>query len=267
MNSKVADGADGGDTSKAESASTELWFEEDERWELTWPIWHMLPRAERKALAHSHGYKTIGEFEEYMTLQRAVGDSSDFASVPEPNPVPAITETSATRQDTAKQKEQDEDQEDDKSESDEELQDELVAQERAAAGDFSVEQLVEIGGMILMLSDDMLHRVFEWLPVDAYGTLALVSPHWGSFTRTEAVYKLLCERLYLNQSKRRQLHVSRFGNSYRTMLEMRPRVRAGGGVYIMKYARAKKIERDMWTEVRTFVEYHASLFAGGSYIV
>jgi F-box protein 9 len=59
----------------------------------------------------------------------------------------------------------------------------------------------------------------------------------------------LCERLYLNQSKRRQLHVSRFDNSYRRMLELRPRVRAAGGCYVLRYSQIKTIQRDMWTEV------------------
>lgn len=44
--------------------SSPLWHKEDEGWQLTWPIWHMLPRDERKELANNHGYKTIGEFEE-----------------------------------------------------------------------------------------------------------------------------------------------------------------------------------------------------------
>jgi F-box protein 9 len=255
------------DNGNIANKNAELWFQEDERWELTWPIWHMLSRTERKTLALTHGYKTIGEFEEYMSLQRAMGNS-DIASELEPyyeekksqetgDKLESVTETATTNtssQDTAKQKE-DEDHEEDKyfSDSDEHLQDELRLEDQqratAAAEDLDMDQLIQIGGMILLLPDDMLHRVFEWLPVDTYGTLALVSPHWKSFTRTETVYKLLCERLYLNQSKRRQLHVSRFGNSYRTMLEKRPRVRAGGGVYVMKYIRVKKIQRDMWTEI------------------
>jgi F-box protein 9 len=248
------------------SKNAELWFQEDERWELTWPIWHMLSRTERKTLALTHGYKTIGAFEEYMSLQRAMGNS-DLMSELEPyeekksmeagDKLESVTEPASTesKQDTAKLKEDDEDHDDDKyfSDSDEQLQDELRLEDQqratAAAEDLDMDQLVQIGGMILLLPDDMLHRVFEWLPVDTYGTLALVSPHWKAFTRTETVYNLLCERLYLNQSKRRQLHVSRFGNSYRTMLEKRPRVRAGGGVYVMKYVRVKKIQRDMWTEI------------------
>mmetsp|Transcript_7565 Transcript_7565/g.10463 ORF Transcript_7565/g.10463 Transcript_7565/m.10463 type:complete len:707 (-) Transcript_7565:856-2976(-) len=45
--------------------------------ELTWPIWHMLPRDERKAIVLSHGLKSIGEFEEYMTLNKAINVSED----------------------------------------------------------------------------------------------------------------------------------------------------------------------------------------------
>ena len=112
-----------------------------------------------------------------------------------------------------------------------------------------VEELMLIAGKILILHDELLHKVFSWLPVDAYATLALVSPHWKHLTRTEPVYKRLCERLYLNQSKRRQLHVARFNHSYRLMLELRPRVRAAGGCYVLKYAQIKQIQRDMFTEV------------------
>ena len=241
-------------TTTDDDAST-VWFREDERWELTWPIWHMLSRSERKNLAQKHGYKTIGEFEEFMTLQRAVGDSSqpydnNLAYAAE---TATITDASTKRGDEENRKptvKQAEDDDDDDS-CDEELQEQFESEQRlAAAEDLSQEDLLAVGGQILMLPEEMLHRVFDWLPVDTYATLAAVSPHWKSFTRTEHVYKRLCERLYLNQSKRRALHVSRFGNSYRTMLEKRPRVRAGGGVYVMKYARVKKIQRDMWTEVR-----------------
>ena len=59
------------------TAYTKVWFREEEQWELTWPIWHMLPREERRSLARQYGYHTIGEFEEYMILQQAVGDSSN----------------------------------------------------------------------------------------------------------------------------------------------------------------------------------------------
>jgi len=49
--------------------------------------------------------------------------------------------------------------------------------------DVSVSKSEPNGGAILfMLPEETLHKVLEWLPVDSYATLALVSPHWKSFT-------------------------------------------------------------------------------------
>jgi F-box protein 9 len=230
--------------------SSPLW--EYDGWELTWPIWHMLPRDERKLLAQRHGYNTIGEFEEYMSLQRAVGDSEE--TKPYANklayPLNSLDPTALSEKNDTTEKEQVDDDDDEDSVSDENR--DFDRQTSACTEDLSLDELMEAGGKILMLHEDLLHQVFSWLPVDAYGTLALVSnsPHWKNLTRIESVYKRLCERLYLNQSKRRQLHVSRFGNSYRNMLKNRPRVRAAGGCYVLKYYQIKPIQRDMWCEVR-----------------
>ena len=261
------------------------WLGADDGWELTWPIWHMLPRHERKDLALRHGCQTIGEFEEYMSLQRAVGETTELTSTT----TTTTTSMSTTSNNTntavallsagartssaghalpgsssavqAMSKRQFD--LDDGGDSDYEEEggatndvDRLdVADPRivgAASPDavLSADDLVRLGGPLLLVPEDTLHRVFEFLPVDEYAVLALVSPYWKPFTRTEPVYRRLCERLYLNQSQRRALHVGRFNNSYRTMLERRPRVRAGGGVYVLKYSRVQPIQRDMWTEVR-----------------
>lgn len=224
-------------------------------WELTWPIWHLLPHDERKRLAHHHGYNTIGEFEEYMSLHQAMDDSEStkpYANeriYPKESSSASRTKTKISEEDSkpAAVAKGEEDDEEDESDSDEKTS--YARQSSAATDDLTYDELLQVGGQILMLHDEILHQVFAWLPVDAYATLAMVSPHWKHLSRTEAVYKRLCERLYLNQSKRRQLHVSRFGGSYRTMLEERPRVRAAGGCYILKYAQLKQIQRDMWTEV------------------
>jgi F-box protein 9 len=264
----------------------EVWY--DNEWELTWPIWHMLPREERRALAQKHGYKTIGEFEEYMSLQRAFGETEEYKlgshnkpydnallydhtpaslSSTQQNPDRKPQASSSTMLQTNNMDAEDVNSVHNNNE-DQLLQDECA--QNAAANKLPTSELLRRGGMILMLPEDMLHKVFAWLPVDTYATLALVSPHWKSFTRTESVYKRLCERLYLNQSKRRALHVSRFRNSYRTMLELRPRVRAMGGIYVMKCSRVRKIQRDMWTEVRTtkmIVHGHCCSFLVPSLIV
>jgi len=223
-----------------------VWFREEERWELTWPIWHMLPHEERKALASKHGYHTIGEFEEYMSLRRAVGETTE--QQPYENSLlyagQEAEDTRVTPQELAKKKSAIEEEED---ESDGEAKDDFVSE--TGTEELDEEELMERAGKILLLPEELIHKMLEWLPVDVYATLALVSPHWKYLTRTESVYKRLCERCYLNQSKRRVLNASRFGHSYRSMLENRPRVRAGGGLYVMKYATIKKPQRDMWTEV------------------
>ena len=234
----------------ADEESLPIWFNEEERWELTWPIWHMLPRDERKTIAFKHGYKTIGDFEEYMSLQRSITDSAT-ASRPYANNLvyPEYHPSGEEKHKEEKVQAKTTIVEEDLDSEDEELEEAIRTQQEAAQERLSTEELMNVGGKILMLPDELLHKVFAWLPVDTYATLAVVSPHWKAFTRTEAVYRRLCERLYLVQSQRKALHVHRFNNSYRTMLEKRPRVRAGGGVYVMKYTKVKPIQRDMWTEV------------------
>jgi F-box protein 9 len=203
----------------------------------------MLPHAERKALASQYGYHSIGDFEEYVTLRRAVGETT--MEEPYENARIYETEKEHTLAPILETKKSAIEEEEDESEGD--AEDDLSSNVETEALD--EEELVKRAGMILLLPEELIHKLLEWLPIDIYATLALVSPHWKYLTRTEAVYKRLCERCYLNQSKRRVLNTSRFGHSYRAMLEKRPRVRAGGGLYVMKYSTIKKPQRDMWTEI------------------
>lgn len=225
-----------------------IWSGSNKGWELTWGIWHRLPREEQKKIAMQHGLKSIGEFEEFVSLQQAV-DDSEYSMVEAPEIRSSMMDLPSTEpaedEEQAKKPKDDENDSDDEDDGDSSA----LSESENTTDELSMEELMQLGGNILILPSEILHQIFAWLPADAYGTLALVSPHWKFLTRTEAVYKLLCERLYLNQSKRRQLHVSRFGGSYRRMLEIRPRVRAAGGCYVLKYSKYKKIERDMWCEI------------------
>ena len=274
-------------------------------WELTWPIWHLLSHAERKDIATRYGYSSIGEFEEYMTLTRAVGattlsgdsalaSSLGAATTPpydnaimydaEADPrfygLPTVAERSvddpvfvgggaveggAVEGGGGDRKVSTAVTDDDDSSvasSYSEGEDGGGPIDVAGGGQGSqtpgvdnevAEQWqsgkLETGGFFILLPDEVNRRVLGYLDVDTYGVAALVSPYWRAFTRTEVVYKELCERCYLNQSKRKALHVSRFGGSYRTMLVTRPRVRTGSGLYVLKYSQVKKIQRDMWTEI------------------
>jgi F-box protein 9 len=206
----------------------------------------MLPHDERKSLASKYGYKTIGDFEEYMSLRQAVGDSSEQQPYDNSliyNDVEDELKEEIQQEADAKKTDELDDDEESEGEVDEMLE------STDSRRDLDETEPVELAGTMVMLPEELIHQLLEWLPVDMYATLALVSPHWKYLTRTESVYKRLCERCYLNQSKRPSLNVSRFGHSYRTMLEKRPRVRAGGGFYAFKYTSVKKIQRDMWTEV------------------
>mmetsp|Transcript_26299 Transcript_26299/g.54009 ORF Transcript_26299/g.54009 Transcript_26299/m.54009 type:complete len:546 (-) Transcript_26299:275-1912(-) len=275
-----------------------------EKWELTWPIWHMLPRNERRAIAAQHGYKTIGDFEEYMSLTRAVDESegtnggvtagagavqargrsdSDGGSANSHdvavNTLASGLEGVSWDDDSHADKElerlkevdfsdklahfkkddeeEDEDEHDESSISstDRETTKSTTNQSKrltTASIDTDLQthlEAIQNGGLPCLLPDEILHKTFAYLPIDDHASLALVSSHWSRFTRSESLYKLLCQRIYLRQSKRKTLHVSRFQHSYRRMLEIRPRVRTGGGLYVLKYAEVRKIQRDMWTEI------------------
>ncbi|KAL7554921.1 hypothetical protein ACHAWF_018476 [Thalassiosira exigua] len=271
--------ADGGEPSAAEEEGDRVgngpFYVQSpggDSWELTWPIWHMLPREERRAIALQHGMKTIGEFEEYMTLTRAVDESGGGGlAVRRPDsamPMPEggsgsgearrlvdSGESASESQDQSQQQWQppfvhagDDDSSVSSSE-DVDPTDGSVGSEPAVMDMESHLEMIRLGGLPCSIPDEILHKCFAFLPIDDHATLALVSPHWSRFTRCESLYKILCERVYLNQSKRKALHISRFGNSYRTMLELRPRVRTGGGLYVLRYQEVRKIQRDMWTEI------------------
>ena len=293
-----------------------IWLKDDKQWELTWPIWHMLPRDERKTLANRYGYKTIGDFEEYMILRKTVGVTEDesnklTASLPstawqrpydnaKAYPQKLLNDVDkggsknnrnhknnsnnsnndGTESMKPKAKRKDEDNvvhtkttaaDDDDIDNDDYVAiangNQPIASKGEAVGNLkdddldntdtlsipedrknlTTKEIIERGGLLLTLPDDLLHNMVEWLPVDTFATISLVSPHWKFLSRTESVYKRLCERIYLNQAARRVLHVHRFHNSYRNMLQHRPRVRTG--LYVLKFARVKPIQRDMWTEI------------------
>jgi len=244
------------------------------QWELTWPIWHLLPRNERREIATQYGMKTIGEFEEYMSLTRAVDESEGIIGVVRSGVIVSNAIDTRDTSDVADVSNDDasnqvsdnqlsdwhppfigggDDNDGDSSVSSSEGVDSAKEAESSTGFDYidlesNYLEINERGGLPCTLPDEILHKCFAFLPIDDHANLALVSPHWSKFTRCEELYKTLCQRIYLNQSKKKVLHVHKYGNSYRRMLELRPRVRTGG-LYVLKYQEVKKIQRDMWTEI------------------
>ncbi len=272
----------------------------NDSWELTWPIWHMLPVEERKAIAKQNGFKSIGEFEESVILSRALKEDVEQQNLNNPQQqqinngdgqvqpyanedlyemenrpqnfgLPILAERSEDKQRDDDDGDDDDDDGDDisvsssssSSDYDRDVydmskidknttriksknKDDIQNQKREGKQDEDTEN----GGYLTLLPNELIvHFILSFLPVEQYATCALVSPHWRNFTRTELVYKELCKRCYLKQSKRKTLHVHRFNNSYHTMLNSRFRVKTGCGFYVLKCTKIKKIQRDMWTEV------------------
>lgn len=245
----------------------------NDTWELTWPIWHLLPLRERREIAHQNGFRTIGDFEEEVILSRALTEKSSESvtgtgagnhasggtmintnkSTSERtsslgnatgNHSPSLVESKNDNESSSDQ--DDDEQEDHGSVVSSYEGDQLVDCTEHNQEDKNV----ETGGLILLLPDELiLHHILPYLSTEYFAVCALVSPHWKGFSRSELAYKEICKRSYLNQSKRKALHVARFGGSYRAMLERRFRVKTGCGVYILKCTKIKKIQRDMWTEI------------------
>lgn len=239
----------------AASNEEEVWSRDDHDWALTYNIWHMLPWMERKDMASKYGCKTIGEFEEYMSIRRAL--EAEKKAYPNDE---AYVEGLRQRNQQSEDKKlaaipNDQDDQDDSLEEDEKLT--LLqpppnesCKETNPDDSLSNDELVKVGGFILSIPEELAHSIFAFLSVDTYATLALVSPHWKHLCRSETVYRKLCERIYLHQSKRRVLNVMRFGGSYRTMLCLRPRVRTG--LYVMRYAQVSYASTCCLCVVRLF---------------
>ena len=245
----------------------------NETWELTWPIWHMLPNWERKEIASKNGFRTIGDFEEEVILSRILteGEGSGAGSGAGSGDYPNASGNEMDHHNGNHNHDRPElvdaenkgdkitlEQEDD-DESVSSVEDEFQLLTLANTDNEHLKEIqtetdpytnVEEGGLMVLLPDELvLHHIFPFLSTEYYAVCALVSPHWRGFTRSEIAYKEICKRCYLNQSKRKALHVARFGGSYRNMLDKRSRVKTGCGLYALKCTKIKKIVRDMWTEV------------------
>jgi hypothetical protein len=210
-----------------------IWSKDDHDWALTYNIWYMLPWMERKEMASKYGCKSIGEFEEYMSMRRVLEEEKkDQKAYPNEDAyIDGIKQKNQRDQDkkpAAIQEEEETEPEDVCIQTDESTQEEPNPDD-----ELTPDELLKAGGKILSLPEELVHTIFSWLSVDAYASLALVSPHWKHLSRVETVFRKLCERIYLHQSKRRILNLARFG-SYRNMLFSRPRVRTG--LYVMRYA-------------------------------
>jgi F-box protein 9 len=237
-----------------------------ENYELNWPIWHRLPHRERKEIANQHGFKSIGEFEESVILTqtlRQVDENDDHlygdgVTARNTTAIHDLEKRTTESLYISSQRSQESKGKDDDSIISSMEEEEILGLSSTSyhpnqqLSDTNEDHHGDIseGGFIMTLPDELIiHHIMIFLSTEYYALCSLVSPHWKKFTRSELAYKEVCKRCYLNQSKRKTLHVSRFGGSYRTMLEKRWRVKVGCGLYVLKCTKIKQIQRDMWTEI------------------
>jgi len=166
-------------------------------WELTWPIWHMLPPSERKQIAKEYGFHNIGDFEESLTFSRALlvnmekldpFDNSqlhDLENRPETYDLPIVTERH-------EEKEQ------------EKIQNSSNGEDSQCSEDLdhkfsriNDEKKVQCAHQDVLNSDDaeilipsdglIIQQIFPSLSIHRYATFALVLSRWTDNTTNLSV--------------------------------------------------------------------------------
>eukprot|EP00532_Pseudo-nitzschia_australis_P013453 CAMPEP_0168205702 /NCGR_PEP_ID=MMETSP0140_2-20121125/524_1 /TAXON_ID=44445 /ORGANISM="Pseudo-nitzschia australis, Strain 10249 10 AB" /LENGTH=365 /DNA_ID=CAMNT_0008131747 /DNA_START=174 /DNA_END=1269 /DNA_ORIENTATION=- len=236
------------------SERSPIWSGSDKGWQLTWGIWHRLPRDEQKKIAIQHGLKSIGEFEEFVSLQQAVDDSEysmvEVAKDPSSGTTTYSRSAASSTNDLLNNNNTDQTEKiegDEQEESDDDDDHNLLENECAESEtELSEEELMMFGGKILILPSEILHQIFAWLPADAYGTLAL-AVLIGSFSREQ--------KPYINDSARGCISIRvSDGNCMFLVLEdpieeCLKHAQGFGPPAILKYSKFRKVERDMWCEI------------------
>lgn len=208
-------------------------------WQLTWPIWHLLPLAEKKRISADYGM-SVGQFEEFASLQQAMGRSLRTEKV--------LTAASSREEahETQIVEEEEEDEETDSKPTNFQESEQVPNTTSPAT---KTTQKKNPSLLVQMIPEELIHKVLSFLSVDCYlTTWSILCKSFCDLSNNELTFKIICQRIYTQQTKSKKLDLKRY-NSYRTMYMNRPRVRTGGGIYVLKYSQIKRIQRDMWTEV------------------
>jgi F-box protein 9 len=233
-----------------------------QEWQLTWPIWHLLPHVERKRIASDYGM-SVGQFEEFASLQEAMGHSLPTckAAMGVNHPTSSDSLTHKAPRAVFIKEDQAEGGGNDISpspllpstlESNAKTYDcmILIDNETNRTKKTTNSNTTQSSLLLTMIPEDLIHKILAFLTVDTYGVCRRVCSLLEQMTTKEVSYKIRCERIYSNQTRSRGvMRMERWNYSYRNMWRNRPRVLTGGGLYLLKYSHIKPIQRDMWTEV------------------
>jgi F-box protein 9 len=215
-----------------------------------WSVWHLLPHLERKRIASDYGM-SVGQYEEFVSLQQAMGNSLATSRCATSE---SFTHDAQKSKPTASIIEEEEEEDDlpplppsspyDKS---------CECSTNIIEDDIKEKRTEDRGSSSLfldMIPEELIHKILAFLTVDTYEICGQVCSLLERITITEVSYKIRCERIYTAQTRSRgMMRMERWNNSFRFMWRNRPRVRTGGGIYVLKYSHIKPIQRDMWTEV------------------
>lgn len=216
-----------------------------------WSVWHLLPHLERKRIASDYGM-SVGQYEEFVSLQQAMGNSlaRSRSATGDPCTIDAH-KNKPTASIIVKEEEEEEDplplppsSPSDKSYecSTSIIEDDVKKKTKDDRGSSSL--------FLDMIPEELIHKILAFLTVDTYEICGQVCSLLERITTKEVSYKIRCERIYTAQTRSRgMMRLERWNNSFRFMWRNRPRVRTGDGIYVLKYSHIKPIQRDMWTEV------------------
>ena len=98
------------------------------------------------------------------------------------------------------------------------------------------------------LPQDITHKILEFLSdPDLLGAVTMIAKNW--IVPTEHHYQSICHSIYIDQSSKQLLNVSKFCGSWKNMLVNRPRVRLNG-FYSLQTAYWKPPSNDAFWEER-----------------
>lgn len=198
-------------------------------------LWHIMTLEEKRKAAHSLGLR-ISDWETMQSLNAALQES-EYSVFSEKNAFMSCGEKLGRRK-----------QESVKESDDYESEEETVA----LVPFFETECKEEVDGekysdLICSLPNCVHITICQFLDSDSICYSSLVSPHWH-FLRDEELYKDLCKRTYLVQSKKKTLNPNKW-KGWKNMYKWRPRVRTNG-FYMMRKAKIRNPQLDMWTKAK-----------------
>jgi hypothetical protein len=214
-------------------------------------LWEQMQRSELAAAAAAAGMR-VSDYEAQQQLAQAIQEST--ASDAPANTSAAAEQAAVTTADdsTAVLEEVDSDSDDDECDdtasSVSSLDPAAIVAVAAVAADTEPSSVPpEDRNIMLELSDDALRRIMLYLEPEAIAQCCIVHRHW-TFGRDECLCEELCRRIYLQQTRKHSLSVTRW-KTWRRMLINRPRLRTSG-MYILRHSHMKKPQIDMFTEIK-----------------